>query len=37
MYSVKIVLLNVYNYFDSFEQRDGGQAALSRTSEATSE
>ena len=28
---------SVYDYFDSLEQRDGGQGALSRTSEATSE
>ena len=37
MPSVKTVLLNVYDYFDSFEQRDGGRGALSRTSEDTGE
>ena len=34
MHLAKTVLLGVYDYFDSFEKRDGGRGALSRTSEA---
>ena len=37
VHSAKTVLLSVSDYFDSFEQCDGGRGALSRTSEATGE
>ena len=37
VYSVKIVLLSVHNYLDSFEQRDGGGAVLNWTLQDTGE